>query len=167
MGHLVAPNALHHLFLGEWKSAYPAARLYAPPRLRRKRKDLSFDAELGDGPVPAWSGDIEQVVLRGSFYLTEVVFFHLASRSVLFADAIQNFPPDWFTGWRGVLCRHGGIVAPNPGMPTDWRATFLRRGEARLALGRILDWPIERVVLAHGDLPAGDGAAFVRRAFGW
>ena len=50
VGHLVSPNALHHLFLGEWKSAYPAARLYAPPGLRRKRKDLSFDAELGDAP---------------------------------------------------------------------------------------------------------------------
>ena len=37
--HLVSPNALHHLFLGEWKSAYPAARLYASPRLRRKRRD--------------------------------------------------------------------------------------------------------------------------------
>ena len=117
--------------------------------------------------MPAWSGDIEQVVLRGSFYLTEIVFFHVVSRSVLFADAIQNFPRDWFTGWRGVLSRLGGIVAPNPGMPTDWRATFLRRGTARLALGRILDWPIERVVFAHGDLPAGDGAAFVRRAFDW
>jgi hypothetical protein len=22
--HLVSPNALHHLFLGEWKSAYPS-----------------------------------------------------------------------------------------------------------------------------------------------
>src|SRR5690348_1719072 len=46
--HLVSPNALHHLFLEEWKNAFPAARVYATPRLRRKRKDLTFDAELGD-----------------------------------------------------------------------------------------------------------------------
>ena len=31
--HLVSPNALHHLFLGEWKSIYPAASLYASPRV--------------------------------------------------------------------------------------------------------------------------------------
>jgi hypothetical protein len=167
VGHLVSPNTLHHVFLAEWASAYPAARLYAPPRLRRKRKDLMFAAELSDTPQPDWSGEIEQVVLHGSFYLTEIVFFHLASRTVLFADAIQNFPRDWFTGWRGVVCRHGGIVAPNPGMPKDWRATFLHRRQARLALDRVLAWPIEHVVLAHGDLPAGDGAAFVRRAFAW
>jgi hypothetical protein len=35
--YLVSPNALHHLFLAEWKSAYPAARLYASSRLRGKR----------------------------------------------------------------------------------------------------------------------------------
>ena len=29
VGHLISPNALHHIFLAEWKSAYPAARLYA------------------------------------------------------------------------------------------------------------------------------------------
>lgn len=165
--HLVSPNALHHVFLKEWKSAYPAARLYAPPRLRRKRQDLIFDAELGDAAVPEWTGDIEHVVLHGSFYLTEIVFFHRVSRTVLFADAIQNFPRDWFTGWRGVVCRLGGIVGPNPGMPRDWRSTFLNRRAARAALERILAWPIERVLIAHGDLPTGDGAELVRRAFTW
>ena len=89
--HLVSPNALHHLFLAEWTSAYPEARLYASPRLRRKRRDLSFNAELGDTPEPAWAGDTDQVVLHGSFALTEIVFFHRHSRTALFADLIQNF----------------------------------------------------------------------------
>jgi hypothetical protein len=40
--YLVSPNALHHLFLAEWKSAYPGARLYAAPGLQRKRRDLAF-----------------------------------------------------------------------------------------------------------------------------
>jgi hypothetical protein len=31
----------------------------------------------------------------------------------------------------------------------------------------VLAWPIERVVIAHGVLPATGGAAFVRRAFAW
>jgi hypothetical protein len=165
--HLVSPNALHHLFLAEWKSAYPAARLYAPPRLRRKRKDLAFDAGLGDAPEPGWATDIDQVVLRGSFALTEVVFFHRGSRTALFADLIQNFPRDWFKGWRGVLARLGGIVAPHAGTPCDWRASFLNRRAARAAVGRILAWPIERVLIAHGDIPTAEGTGFVRRALAW
>ena len=53
--HLVAPNSLHHLFLAEWRAAYPQAALYAPPGLRRRRKDLEFHAELGDAPPPEWT----------------------------------------------------------------------------------------------------------------
>jgi hypothetical protein len=165
--HLVSPNALHHLFVGQWKSAYPAARLYGTRRLRRKRLGLSFDAELSDASDPEWAADIEQVVVHGSFALTEVVFFHRGSRTVLFADLIQNFPPDWFKGWRGFLARHGGIVAPNPGAPCDWRASFINRRAARNSLGKVLAWPIERVLIAHGDPPTGHGAAFVHRAFTW
>jgi hypothetical protein len=148
--YLVSPNALHHLFLAEWKFAYPEARLYASPRLRGKRKDLAFDATLLDAPEPEWAADIDQVVLHGSFYLTEIVFFHRHSHIALFADLIQNFPRDWFKGWRGMVARLGGIVAPNPGAPRDWRASFLDRGAARAALDRVLAWPIERVLIAHG-----------------
>jgi hypothetical protein len=165
--HLVSPNALHHLFLADWKSAYPEARLYALPRLRRKRSDLAFDAELGDDPELAWADEIDQVVMRGSFALTEVVFFHRGSQTALFADLIQNFPGDWFNGWRGVLARLGGIVAPNPGAPIDWRASFLNRRAARASLERIIAWPIERVLIAHGNAAVANGVAFVRRAFRW
>ena len=167
VAHLVAPNALHHLFLQDWKHAYPAARLYAPPGLRRKRKDIAFDADLGDSPEPAWVHDIDQVIVRGSPFLTEVVFFHRQSVTVLFTDLVQNFRPDWFKGWRGIVARLDGIVAPHPGAPREWRASFIRKRLARSALTRILAWPIDRVIVAHGDCVTHDGRAFVRRAFAW
>jgi hypothetical protein len=163
---LVSPNRLHHLFLGEWKAAYPQARLYASPGLRKKRKDLAFDAELGEQAEPEWAADIAQVPVRGSL-ITEVEFFHRASQTAIFTDLIQNFPPDWFKGWRGVVARLDGICAPHPGAPREWRATFLNRKVARADLARILAWPIERVLIAHGDSVTADGAAFVRDAFAW
>ncbi len=165
--HLVSPNLLHHLFLGEWKSAYPDARLYASPGLRKRRKDLAFDAELGDAPDPDWAGDIDQVLVHGSLVMTEAEFFHRASGTAIFADLIENLPPDWFKGWRGFLARLDGIAAPNPGAPREWRASFIDRGAAHEALERILAWPIERVLIAHGEPASVNGAAFVREAFGW
>jgi hypothetical protein len=45
--------------------------------------------------------------------------------------------------------------------------SFVNRRAARAALARVLAWPIERVVIAHGVLPTAGGAAFVRRAFAW
>ena len=164
---LVAPNKLHHLFLPAWKAAFPQARLYAAPGLIRKRKDIAFDAELGDAPEADWTADIDQVMMRGSFYLTEVVFFHRATGTALFADLIQNFSRDWFKGWRGVVARAGGIVAPRSMAPSDLRTSFIHRTVARAALARILAWPIERVLIAHGDCAMADGAAFVRRSFAW
>jgi len=164
---LISPNILHHLFLGEWKAAYPEAKMFASPGLRAKRKDLAFDADLGDTPDPGWAADIDQTVIRGGA-LTEVVFFHHASRTVIFTDFIENFPPDWFKGWKGLVAKLDGIVAPNPGAPREVRWSFLfHRRQARATLERILAWPIEKVVLAHGGLVSEDGAAFVRKAFGW
>jgi hypothetical protein len=165
--HVVSPNLLHHLFLGEWKKAYPEARLYASPGLGRRRKDLAFDAEVGDSADPAWAADIDQVAVRGSVAMTEVVFFHHASRTAIFADLIESLPGDWLRGWRGLLARLDGITAQNPGAPREWRLTFLRRRTARAALKRILAWPIERVVIAHGDPVTAGGHGFVRRAFDW
>ena len=164
---LISPNLLHHLFLAQWKSAYPQARLYAPPGLRKRRKDVAFDADLADSPEPEWAAYIDQVLVRGSFAMTEVVFFHRASRTAIFADLIENFPRDWFKGWRGVAARLDGIVAPHPGAPREWRLSFTDRRAARAALERILRWPIERVLIAHGESASINGAAFVRRAFAW
>ena len=65
---------------------------------------------------PGWAGDIDQVLFRGSFAMTEAVFFHRASRTAIFADLIQNLPRDLVKGGRGVLARLGGIVEPNPGL---------------------------------------------------
>ena len=167
VAHIVSPNKIHHLYMGEWQDAYPSARLYASPGLPERRKDLRFDAILGDMPPEAWAADIDQVEFGGSFYLTEIVFFHRKSRTAIFTDLIQSFPPDWFKGWRGVLARMGGIVMPNPGTPGDWRLTFNKKKIARAALARILAWQPEQVVVAHGEMTRTDGAAFIRKSLRW
>ena len=167
VAHLVEPNAVHHLFLPDWIRTYPAARTYAPPGLKKKRRDLRFDAELGGAPEPGWAGQIEQIVLEGSVALTEILFFHDKSRTALICDSIQDFPRNWFKGWRGLLARLDGIVQPNFGAPREWRLSFLNRKAARAAVERLLALAPERVVLAHGDMAASDGAALIRRGFAW
>ena len=167
VAHLVEPNALHHLFLPDWVHAYPAARVYASPGLAKKRRDIRFDAELGDAPDPGWAGQVEQIMLKGSFMLTEIFFFHQQSRTALICDSIQSFPRGWFKGWRGLLARLDGIVQPGIGAPREWRLSFLDRKAARAAVERLLVLGPERVVLAHGDRVAVDGAGLIRRGFAW
>lgn len=165
--HLVAPNKLHHLSLTDWKRAFPTARLWAPPGLARKRRDLSFDGAL-TGVAPAdWRGQIEQVMFDGSLLLTEIVFFHRASSTVLFADLIQRFPAGWFSGWRGWVARLDGIVAPDYGPPREWRLSFINRAAPRRARAQLLSWQPRNAIIAHGAMARGDGAAFINRALAW
>jgi len=164
---LIAPNSLHHLFLGDWRRAYPDARLYAPPGLRKRRKDLEFDGDLEDAASPEWGEEIDQVLVRGNLITTEVVFFHRRSRTALFTDLIQHFDPIWFTGWRAVVARLDLMSAALPEVPHKFRNAFVNRRAARAAIQRILAWPTERVVMAHAPPVEVDGRAFIARAFGW
>ncbi|OYX04875.1 MAG: hypothetical protein B7Z12_05155 [Caulobacter vibrioides] len=165
--HLIAPNSLHDRFLGEWRSRYPAARLHAAPGLRQSRPDLDIAAELGDAPASDWAADIDQAPMRGNLITTEVAFFHRPSATLLVADLIQHFAPTWFTGWRAWVAKLDLMSAPQPETPRKFRAAFVDRIAARRGLNRIVQWPIERVVMAHADPVQTNGRAFVQRAFRW
>lgn len=165
--HLVTPNKLHHLFLGEWKEAYPDAKLYAPPGLRARRPNLPFDGELGDRPDPAWAEVLDQRVVRGSFFMDEVLFFHRPSRTLLLGDLIENHDPRVLGPWHRVLARANAMLAPHGTTPRNYRLSFLRRAEARRTLREVLSWEPRRVVVAHGPCVEDDAPAFLRRAFRW
>lgn len=165
--HLVSPNKIHHLFLGDWKRRWPAARLYASPGLARRRRDLHFDAELADGADAAWAESIDQVVFHGSFVMEEVVFFHRLSRTAIFTDLIQRFEPHRSRGWRGWLMRLDGLVGSDGSTPREWRLTFLDRRALRRAKATVLAWNPERVVIAHGMWVRAHGRAILERALGW
>lgn len=165
--HLVAPNSLHHLFLGEWKAAYPRARLYAPPGLATKRADLAFDLELGDAPPAAWADALDHVLVGGNRITTEAVFFHRPSATVLFTDLIQQFPSGWFKGWRGLVAKLDLMTEAEPSVPRKFRIAFTDRQAGRAALRRILAWPADKVVMAHGRPVEQAGQAYLVRAFAW
>ena len=167
VSHILAPNTLHHLHLEAWKQAFPHARLIAAPGLREKRKDISFDTDLGDEAEHAWAGQIDQVVVRGNLITTEVVFFHRESATVLFTDLLQNFPKGWFQGWRSVIAWLDRMQGEHPQVPQKFRVAFTDRKAARAAIGQILKWSADNVLMAHGTPVTGGGAEFLRRAFAW
>jgi hypothetical protein len=100
--YAVEPNKLHHLALAEWVAAWPSVRLYAPPGLANKRRDLRFMAELTDESPPEWRGEIDQVRIEGNIFMTEVFFFHRPSSTCLVGDLIQQHDewakPVWLRG---------------------------------------------------------------------
>jgi hypothetical protein len=87
------------LYLGGWSQAYPDTKLYASPRLVAKRKDLNFYKTLSTNiPEPEWAGQIDQCIFgSGNGWIDELVFFHRASRTVVFTDLVMDFDPVTFS----------------------------------------------------------------------
>ncbi|SFS65939.1 protein of unknown function [Sulfitobacter marinus] len=165
--HLVAPNSLHYSFLAEWAAAYPDARVYAAPGLTEEVAGTVIHSTISDEPEPAWAGAVDHVVVRGNKITTEVVFFHRESATVLVTDFVQQIPQGWYRGWRAVVARLDLMTAPVPSVPRKFRMATTDKAAARDGVGRILEWPSERLVMAHGAPISSGGKETLQRAFGW
>lgn len=163
--HVVSPNKLHHLYLGEALAAFPQAHLYVPPGLARKCPQFADAEPLTDAAPAAWGGVLEPLVVRGSAAMQEVVFFHAASRTLIVADLCEHFGRHSPPLTRGVarIARMYG----RPRMPPDWQATFRDRAARRASFERLLAWDFDRVILAHGALLEAGAKTVFEREYAW
>lgn len=164
--HIIAPNRLHHMALPDWHTAYPEALVHALPGTAEKRPEVRFASNLEDTPHLAWAGEIDQIVVPNTI-ADEVVLFHRLSGTVIFTDLLQNFPPDWFTGWRRLVARLDLMTADTPQVPRKFRLALRPRDTVRHQIGKILDWPAQRVLMAHGTPVTHNPRASLRQAFDW
>ena len=166
--YLIGPNRLHYWWLPEWRDAFPDALPYLAPRLQHQaRGRVDFEGRPLDREAGyPWDIALKTLPVAGR-YMTEVVFFHRASRTLLLTDLIENFEPDRVRSWMmRLLIWLGRVQAPDGQMARDMRLTF-PRAALRRAVERMIDWDPERVIIAHGRWFPRDGAAELQRAFRW
>ena len=168
--HLVAPNWIHYAWIGEWADAEPEATTWAAPGVRARAESrgvrIRWDRDLEDAAPDAWAEDIDQIIVRGSRWHSEAVFFHRASRTLILTDLIENMRAQDLPFWIRPLARLGGVLAPNGRMPLDIFLSFTgHRDRLRRALGRMLDWEPRTIVLAHGDIFRENAARRLRQGF--
>ncbi|MGA7778693.1 MAG: DUF4336 domain-containing protein [Paraburkholderia sp.] len=164
ISHIVCPNLYHHVYAGDAQAAYPQAMLHGPQALRLKRKDLRLDADLSETPHADWSGELVPLSIHGCM-LAETVFFHVPSRSLITSDLVENFTssPHWPTRMYLKACGLEGKITW--GRP--YRLLYRDRKAARASMDRLLQWPFERVVVAHGDLILNDAHDSIERGMAW
>jgi hypothetical protein len=164
VAHIVAPSLYHHLFVGGFADAYPEAKTHAARGLERKRRDLHFDAILGEEPEPSWRDDLDAVEIDGCA-LGETVFFHRPSRSLVSADFIQNFDTSdhWFTRW---YLKAAGIHR-KIGVSRAVRIMIRDKAKARRAVDQVIDWNPERITLAHGRPIVSSSGQTVSDSYSW
>ena len=165
---IVGPNRIHYWWIPDWHLAYPQAEVWLAPRIREQahgRIDFAAQELTRDGEYP-WDAEIATLPVRGR-YMTEFVFFHRVSRTLVLTDFIENFEPgklgSTFQRWLTWL---GGAQDPDGQMPRDMRLTYPRT-ELRRAVETMIAWNPERIVLAHGRWYETNGTAELLRAFRW
>jgi hypothetical protein len=162
---LIAPNLLHHLYLGDASRRWPSARVLAPAALRAKRPDLRIDAALEDGLPPELAASVRAVKVGGTPALDEHVFFHEASRTLVVTELVFNVTrPEGFMA-NVVLflvgC-HGRL-----GQSRAWRFMVKDRAAAAASARDVLSLRFETLIPAHGEIVEGDARAKLEAALGW
>ena len=163
---VVAASAIHgHRFMEHYRDAYPEVELFAPPGLDRRRKDLAFDGLLGTAADPCWSDDLDQMPFLGHL-IPEVVFLHRASRTLVVGDLLVNerdpsAPRATRLAWR-LEGTYGSLAVPR-----TLRFTTRNRRSAQGAVGRILSWDFDRIIVGHGEIFESGGNAAFERAMTW
>ncbi|TNE51849.1 MAG: hypothetical protein EP343_03030 [Deltaproteobacteria bacterium] len=158
---VLAPNLLHHLYVGPWIEA--GLEVYACPGLSKKRPDLTFQEEITSQQSP-FGGDVKLLPLACFGLTNEVVVLHQPSRTLVVTDLVFNIPPSapWMTRVAmRCLCGYPGCKT------TLLERIGMQRDLARRELTTLLSWDFDRIVMAHGEVVETGGKEALRRAFQW
>lgn len=170
--YLIAPNRIHYWWVEKWVAAYPDAVTYAAPGVRTQARsngrfaDYNVDlAEEGEFP---WSGELKMLLVHGG-YLSEAVFFHDATRTLVITDLIQNYEREKIANpFFRFMSRLSGAVDPDGKMPVDLRSTFfMHRKKMSEAVRTMISWQPQRIIIAHGRWYEDNAVAELKRAFRW
>ncbi len=165
---IIGPNRIHYWWIPEWRAAFPQADIYLAPRIREQageRIDFPADELCRTSGYP-WDAEVATLPIAGR-YMTEVEFFHRASRTLILTDLIENFEPEKLPLLARWLTKLGGAQHPQGSMPRDMRLTYKDKAALKAAIKTMIGWDPVRIILAHGRWYDRDGAAELRRAFHW
>ncbi|KAF9028776.1 hypothetical protein BDZ89DRAFT_1160152 [Hymenopellis radicata] len=157
--YIVSADRVHHLFLTEYKTAYPNAKVIAPADAveRHGNKDLKVDGIWGKDPPDTKYGfedDIQHCYFSG-FVNKDVAFFHPASKTLIEADLLFNLPA---TEQYSKSKTSGKIPVFGGFNPHGWAAARFAwtMGQDREAMKRdaktVSQWDFERIIPCHGDV---------------
>ena len=129
-----------------------------------KRPDLSF-TELSSRTSCSWSAELTPLLLEGAPKFDEVVFLHAATRTLVVTDYFFNIQEcrGWLSPW---IFRMTGTYRKFA-QSRAWRWVIQDKARAAESAERMLAWPFERVVPAHGEVVSERAHEQSERALAW
>jgi hypothetical protein len=164
---ILVPNPEHSSEASWYAARYPDARLLVPRECRGRLERAGVGPIHGtlDDDWPGWfAGKLERVALRGTRLNPEVVFLHVATRTLVVCDMAFNMPSaPMSAGVRLFMRLNDGLDRFGPTRVFRWFVIADRRKLAA-SLRPVWDWEFERVIVGHGDVVETGGKARLRDA---
>lgn len=162
---LIGPNSMHHLSLRKYQETYPLAQLVAPEKLQKKRANLKFQITLKDNQSYPWSDEVEMLIVDGKGTMSEAVFYHKLSHTLIVTDLLFNIskPEKWS---ERIVYFINGL---NRGLTTSnlARTVFNDRKYLKQQILKISQWEFDQIVLAHGEIVTENGKQRFLDSFQW
>ncbi|KAF9530014.1 hypothetical protein CPB83DRAFT_851438 [Crepidotus variabilis] len=161
--YIISPDAVHHMFLGDFKKVYPTAKLIATDAAAQRHEDpeLKFDGAWGkDDPSTKYGfeNEIDSCFFSGHGN-KEVAFLHKASKTLVEADLLFNLPAkEQYSKSKSSGSFWGLNVAPY-----GWlhRKMVWSLGTDKDAMKRdvktVSEWDFDRIIPCHGDVIETEG----------
>ncbi|TFK61303.1 hypothetical protein BDN72DRAFT_849818 [Pluteus cervinus] len=171
--YIVSADALHYLFVRDFKKAYPEAKLYACQDAVDNLKDdsLKFDGVWGRDP-PETKYEFENEVPAcyfSGFKNKDIAFLHRESKTLIQADLLFNLPATEqyskspHSAWNPLHALPLG--------PTSWFHTKVAwnlgvdKDAMRRDVKTVSGWDFDRIIPCHGDVIETDGKAAWNKAY--
>ena len=192
--YLVALDFEHHIFLSEWATAYPGAKLVGPDGLPEKRLK-SQDEKIGKEPFavvfdpknknqikigPDFDQDFEYEYVD-AHPNKEIVFVYKPEKILIEADLMFNLPateqysrvPAAQKPKGGILASLGNAIWNTQGEAKGakrftWYALSRRdRTGFNASIQKINSWDFTTLIPCHGDVIEGNAKAVFDKVFEW
>ena len=143
--YLVAPSCFHHMFVGDWKEAYPDAKIFAARGLHKKRTDLAIDTFFQEPHVQNWE-EFTHITIQGMPAVNEVLFYHIPSDTLIVTDFLFYMPDA--TGFTGIYAWINGFKHQIT-TPFLFRLAIKNKDSFRKSLSAIRSWTPQNISMCH------------------
>lgn len=163
VAYLVAPSTFHDLYWPPYFAAYPDARFFAAPGVDLAHSECPFTDTLSTETPSAWSGELQQIMLKGMPKINEFVFLHAASKTLIAADMAFNYDSD-VNFATSLMLRMTGCY-DRFGVSRLFKFYIKDNKAMRHSVDEILSWDFDHIVLGHGQLLVANGPQVLKEAY--
>ena len=170
--YLIAPNLFHYLYISACQQIYPHAVSISAPGLGNKRPELKIDQVFTQDRIE-FNSELEHTLFSGFqvfippkiSVVNEIVFYHLASKTLIITDSAFNFDNTFPTITKMAARLFGSYQVLKP----SWLEKIAVKDHKQLAksINKILEWDFQRIIMAHGSIIENNAKLQLAEGYRW